>query len=145
MIYTHIQNEMSKIFAVVVAVVLHVLTGGVAHAQSDAPKLSKGFLCSIVPGICLEKPYWSKKWAACAHEAAINVQGCLISADSEVPACTTASINITELAVERTKYGPLFTLLVSGINGNGHVFRYTADCHVSKTGELIEFKTITLR
>lgn len=134
---------MSKVSPVVVAVFLGVLIGGVAYAQSDTPKFSKELFCSSLSvSNCLEEPYAAKQWKACAYEAAVNIQGCL---GSKNHACTTRSMKITELAVERTRYGPLFTLLVSGMDGNERGFRYTANCHVSKAGELIEFKTVQLR
>ena len=126
-------QKASKVYAVIVTLFFGNLIGEVTYAQSSAPQFSKEFMCSAVPMNCLIEPYVSKKWEACAREVAsgrvINVK----------------SIKITELAVDGTRYGPLFTLLVSGEYSNGSVFRYTASCHVSKVGELIEFNSINLR
>lgn len=144
--YPRILQETNKVHAVIVAFIFSSQIGGIAYAQNSAPQISKESMCSLVPTLCLIKPYVSKKWRACAYEAAEKIQGCYGSlTSSKEHTCTTMSMKITELAVEGTKYGPLFTLLVSGTDGGGGVFRYTANCHVSKTGELIEFKAVVLR
>ena len=141
MIYPSIRNELSKAASIVVAFFLSVLIGRIAYAQSDTPKFSKEFICSIM-GNCLVEPYRAKKWSACAVEANANLLPCNASKDN---ACTARFMKITELSVESTRYGPLFTLLISGNSGNDQVFRYTAHCHLSKSGELIEFKKASLR